>query len=114
MDHMNAIAMASAEAQRAAQDLLMDWFAGEDRGLCGFAWVTITPEHKGNTKAGREERKKLREMGFELDWTGKRFEWWNPSGLGVQNVDCKYAGAARAARVLERYGFNAIAHQRLD
>ena len=66
---------------------------GGDRYACGFAWVTIYPEHKGNTKAGKAERKVLKELGFRLDWTGKSFQLWNPSQSGVQNIDIKEAGA---------------------
>ena len=114
MDHMTVVAKAAEEAFVAAKSCLDDLFHGCDRGMCGFAWVNIRPKHKGNTKLGKEERKVLREMGFELDWTGKEFQWWNPSGLGVQNVDCKYVGAKAAAKVLYEAGFDAYASSRLD
>jgi hypothetical protein len=87
---------------------------GGDRYACGFAWVTIYPNHKGNTKAGRAERQTLAEMGFRKDWTGKAYELWNPSGHPCQNVDTKEAGARAAAEVLKRYGFRAYAGSRLD
>ena len=87
---------------------------GGDRYACGFAWVTIYPEHKGNTKAGKEERKLLEEIGFRKDWTGKAYEYWNPSKWGGQNVDVKEAGARAAADVLRKYGFKAYAGSRLD
>jgi len=87
---------------------------GGDRYACGFAWVNITPRHKGNTKAGRAERVGIRELGFELDWTGKSFQLWNPSGHSCQNIDTKEAGARAAAEVLRRYGFSAHAGSRLD
>ena len=87
---------------------------GGDRWACGFAWVTIQPEHKGNTKLGKAERERIRSLGFELDWTGKTFQMWNPSGHPCQNVDTKEAGAAAAARVLKGHGFNAYAGSRLD
>ena len=87
---------------------------GGDRYACGFAWVTITPQHKGNTKLGKAERVRIRDMGFELDWTGRTFQLWNPSQHGAQNVDVKEAGAYAAAQVLRKYGFNASAGSRLD
>lgn len=87
---------------------------GGDRFACGFAWVTIHPKHKGNTRAGRAEIKILKELGFRRDWTGKAYEFWNPSQWGGQNVDVKEAGARAAADVLRKYGFTAYAGSRLD
>jgi hypothetical protein len=87
---------------------------GGDRYACGFAWVTIYPEHKGNTTAGRAERKVIEAMGFRKDYTGKAYEYWNPSKWGGQNVDVKEAGARAAANVLRKYGFKAYAGSRLD
>lgn len=87
---------------------------GGDRYACGFAWVTITPEHRGNTKLGRAERVTLEALGFRKDWTGKAYELWNPSRHPCQNVDTKEAGAQAAAEVLRRYGFRAYAGSRLD
>ena len=107
-------AEAQQAAYEAATDLLFKWYDGEDQGACGFAWVNVRPEHKGNTKAGKSERAILRRMGFELDWTGKEFQWWNPSSLGVQNVDSKHAGAVACVKVLKEYGFKAYAGSRLD
>ncbi len=96
------------------QKYLDDHYGGKDEGPCGFAWVTIKPKHKGNTKLGREERKTIRALGFKLDWTEKAFELWNPADLGVQNVESKYAGARAAAVMLTDLGFNATARDRLD
>jgi hypothetical protein len=60
---------------------------GEDRGACGFAWVTLWPEHKGNTKLGKAERRGFEALGARKDWTGKAWMVWNPSGYPVQNID---------------------------
>jgi hypothetical protein len=87
---------------------------GGDRYACGYAWVTIYPGHKGNTTAGRAERKVIEAMGFRKDYTGKAYEYWNPSKWGGQNVDVKEAGARAAANVLRKYGFKAYAGSRLD
>lgn len=102
------------QAHGVAMDFLNKNFGGKDSYACGFAWVTIYPEHKGNTKAGRAERKLLEEMGFRKDYTGKAYEFWNPSQWPGQNIDVKEAGARAAADVLRKYGFNAYAGSRLD
>lgn len=112
--HLHVMQKALESAKTEALARLYAWFDGEDRGMCGFAWVNVKPKHKGNTKAGKEERHILREMGFELDWTGKEFQFWNPSQLNVQNVDCKRQGAVAAAEVLRQHGFDAYAGSRLD
>lgn len=101
-------------AKEAADKFFQEKLNGVDAYACGFAWVTIYPEHKGNSKAGKAERVVIREMGFELDWTGKAFQMWNPSGHMCQNVDTKEAGAVAAANVLKKYGFKAYAGSRLD
>ena len=62
---------------------------GGDGMACGFAWTTVYPTHKGNTRQGREERKILAALGLRKDWTGKAYEVWNPSGSPVQNIDIK-------------------------
>ena len=102
------------EAHIAAEKFFQARLGGQDRGACGFAWVTVYPEHKGNTKAGKAERKVLEQMGFRKDWTGKAYELWNPSRHGAQNIDTKEAGAIAAANVLKKHGFNAYAASRLD
>ena len=100
-------------AARAAADQMFAHVGG-DLGACGFAWVTVYPKHKGNTKLGRAERVVLRDLGFELDWTGKSFQVWNPSQHSCQNIDTKEAGARAAAAVLKQHGFAASADSRLD
>ncbi len=101
-------------AKDASAEYFQKYLNGEDQYACGFAWVTAYPKFKGNTKDGKAERKVLRELGFKLDWTGKTFEFWNPSGFGGQNVDTKEAGARAAAEVLRREGIDAYAGSRLD
>ncbi len=108
-----AAAMKTA-ASNAANSYFIEHYQGVDQGACGFAWVNIIPQHKGNTKLGKAERKVYRAMGFELDYTGKMFMMWNPSQLGCQNVDVKEAGARAAAEVLSDAGVEAYAASRLD
>lgn len=103
-----------ASAVVATDKYIQKHLGGEDKYACGFAWVTVTPKHKGNTKLGREERKIIRALGLELDWTGKTFQWWNPSSTHFQNVDCKEEGARAAARILNAFGLDAHAASRLD
>ncbi len=117
-DTLTAPKMISTQARQAAFAAADRYFKQELNGIdqfaCGFAWVTITPEHKGNTKLGRAERQVLEEMGFSKDWTGKSYQLWNPSGYACQNVDTLSAGAAAAAQVFKSWGFAASAGSRLD
>ena len=102
------------KAAAATQEFLNRHFGGRDGGACGFAWVTIYPKHKGNTKLGKQERLVLKALGARQDWTGKTYEVWNPSKNSCQSVDAKSAGAVVAAAVLKQHGFNASAADRLD
>ena len=103
-----------AAAKSAAQEVADRYFGGKDGGACGFAWVTVYPEHKGNTKQGKIERKLLESMGFSKDWTGKGYQIWDPAKWPGQSIDVKSAGAVAAAKVLQKYGFRAYAGDRLD
>jgi hypothetical protein len=104
----NIIAEAQAEARVAADRFFQDKLKGQDAYACGFAWVNIHGI-KGNTKLG----KALKEAGIKQDYT-KAFSMWNPSGHPCQNVDTKEAGAEAAAKVFQKYGFQAYAGSRLD
>lgn len=107
-------------ASEAAYDYVNAWTAktgGNTYGepmYCGFAWVTVYPQHKGNTKLGKAERKVLESLGMRKDWTGKAYELWNPSGWAGQSMDVKEAGASAAAAVLKQYGFTAYMGSRAD
>jgi hypothetical protein len=102
------VAEACREAQTAGELFFQTKLGGRDQFACGFAWVNIYGV-KGNTKLG----KALKEAGVRQDYT-KAFSIWNPSGLPVQNIDCKEAGAEAAAKVFQKYGFQAYAGSRLD
>lgn len=102
------VAEACSAASDAAQLYFQTKLGGRDQYACGFAWVNICGI-KGNTKLGR----RLKEAGVRQDYT-KAFQLWNPSGLPVQNIDCKEAGANAAAQVLQKYGFQAFVGSRLD
>ena len=101
-------------AQTAARELADRYYGGRDGGACGFAWVTVYPEYKGNTRQGKTERKILESMGFRKDWTGKGYQVWDPAKWPGQSIDVKSAGAVAAAKVLQKYGFKAYAGDRLD
>lgn len=101
-------------AHDAADAFFKDVMKGEDRGACGFAWVTIVPEYKGNTRLGKAERRDLEALGARKDWTGKTWMIWNPADYPVQNIDTLEAGARAAAKVLTDAGLKAYAQSRLD
>ena len=102
-------------AAKAASDDMFKRFGSTDQiGACGFAWVTIKPTNKGNTKLGKAERKVLAELGFGQDWSGKAYEIWNPSDYHGQNIDIKEAGADALASYLKALGLTAYAGSRLD
>ena len=103
-----------ATAFAAADKFFMNTMNGEDAGACGFAWVTVYPEHKGNTKLGKAERAVLKSLGFDKDWTGKAYQMWNPSKYATQNIDTLEAGAQAAAQLLQQHGYKAYAGSRLD
>ncbi len=105
---------ATQAARNAAGDYLVEKLGGEDNFPCGFAWVTVVPENKGNTKLGKAERVLLEGIGFSKDWTGKAYQIWNPSKVNVQNVDVKEAGAQAYADVMKAAGFRASVGSRLD
>lgn len=104
----NIVAEAKEAARIAAEKFLQEKLGGQDQYSCGFAWTDILGV-KGNTKLG----KMLKAAGVKQNYS-KAFSIWNPSGLGVQNIDTKEAGAEAAARVFEKYGFSAYAGSRLD
>ena len=113
--NINAIRNEMVTAAKAASDTMFKRFGSTDQiGACGFAWVTVRPANKGNTKLGKAERMVLKDLGFRQDWTGKAYQLWDPAGYGGQNIDIKEASAAAAAAVLKKYGFNAYADSRLD
>ena len=100
------------EAKDAAYAAALKYFhevlGGQDRMACGFAWVDIYGV-KGNTKLGRA----LAAEGIRKSYS-KSLQMWNPSQFGCQNIDTLEAGAAAAAAVFKRYGFEAYAGSRLD
>lgn len=82
-------------------------------GVCGFAWINVYPEFKGNTKLGKEERKVLEQLGFSKDWeNNKRFYLWVRDFN--QSLQKKEAYARAYAKVLSANGVTASPMSRID
>ena len=119
-DNTLLVDTAKKAAEQAQAKFLAEWTAntgGNEYGepmYCGFAWVTITPEHKGNTRLGKLERRVIEAMGFRKDWTGKAYQLWNCTGYAGQSMDVKEAGAQAYAEVLRAAGFKAYMGSRAD
>ncbi len=100
-------------ATLAADKCFKEQLNGVDNYPCGFAWASIYTfagnKIRGNSKLG----KALKANGIEQDYS-RTFQIWNPSGVQVQNVDVKEAGARAFAEVFTKYGFKAYADSRLD
>ena len=120
IDTQTITAQAEQACRKAQQQFLDNWVnttGGNSYGepvYCGFAWVTVYPEHKGNTRDGKAERAVLAQMGFRKDWTGKAYELWNPTGYAGQSMDVKEVGAQAYAEVLRGAGFKAYMGSRAD
>ena len=120
LDTTTLTQQARTAASTAQQNFLDYWnhdTGGNEYGepmYCGFAWVTVTPEHKGNTRLGKQERRVLESMDFKKDWTGKAWQLWNPTGYNGQSMDVKEAGATAYAKVLRDAGFKAYMGSRAD
>jgi len=120
IDTQTITAQAEQACRKAQQQFLDNWVnttGGNTYGepvYCGFAWVTVYPEHKGNTRLGKAERAVLAQMGFRKDWTGKAYELWNPTGYAGQSMDVKEVGAQAYAEVLRGAGFKAYMGSRAD
>ena len=99
---------AKAAAYLASKQFFQEKLHGVDQYSCGFAWVDIFGV-RSNSKIG----KALAFGGFRKSYT-KSLQLWNPSAMGVQNIDTLEAGAEAAAKVFENYGFRAYAGSRLD
>ena len=82
-------------------------------GVCGFAWINVYPEFKGNTKLGKEERKVLERLDFSKDWeNNKRYYLWVRDFN--QSMQKKEVYARAYAKVLSANGITASAVSRID
>lgn len=82
-------------------------------GVCGFAWTYVYPEHKGNTKLGKQERKVLEALGFEQDCCNpKKYTLWISDF--DQSMQKKEAYARAFADILSSFGIRAGSQSRMD
>ena len=81
-------------------------------GVCGFAWINVYPEFKGNTKLGKEERKVLEAAGFSKNEYEKNYQRWVSEFN--QSMQKKEAFARAFSKVLRENGINASAASRID
>lgn len=81
-------------------------------GVCGFAWVDIYPANKGNTRAGKEERKVLESFGFRKNDYAKTYQKW--ISIYNQSMQKKEAYARAFAEVLRENGLKAYCGSRMD
>jgi hypothetical protein len=84
-----------------------------ESGACGFAWISVYPEFKGNTRLGKQERAVLEEFEFEQDYCNKaKYTRW-VSEFG-QSLERKTAYANAAAAVFAAAGIRAFGQSRID
>lgn len=105
---------AQAAAQKASVYYLTETLGGKDNYPCGFAWLNVYKINGEKIRSNSKVGKGLALCGITKNAYEGTMQWWNPSNLPVQNVDCKYAGARAAAAVFAKYGFDAVAGQRWD
>jgi hypothetical protein len=81
-------------------------------GVCGFAWVDVYPVNKGNTRAGKEERKILENFGFRKNDYEKSYQLWISEF--DQSMQKKETYARAFAEVLRANGIKAYSGSRMD
>jgi hypothetical protein len=81
-------------------------------GVCGFAWVDVYPQHKGNTRLGKQERKILEILGFRKNDYAKTYQKW--ISAYNQSMQKKEAYARAYADILRANGMKAYSGSRLD
>lgn len=81
-------------------------------GVCGFAWCSVRPANKGNTRLGKEERLVLEAAGFRKNDYEKTYQLWISDYN--QSMQKKEAYADAYAKVLYENGINAYSGSRMD
>lgn len=81
-------------------------------GVCGFAWVTIYPQHKGNTRLGKDERYVLERCGFRKDYDKPSYS--RSISDYNQSMQKKEIHARAYAEVLRQNGLKAQGVSRID
>jgi hypothetical protein len=81
-------------------------------GVCGFAWVDVYPEYKGNTRLGKEERRILEANGFKKKFEGSAYYKWVSDYN--QSMQKKEVYARAFAEILRENAIKAYSGSRLD
>ena len=81
-------------------------------GVCGFAWVNVYPQYKGNTRLGKEERKVLEMAGFRKNDYEKTYQLW--ISAFNQSMQKKETYARAYAEVLRENGLKSYSGSRMD
>ena len=81
-------------------------------GICGFAWVSVYPANKGNTRLGKDERRALEAVGFRNNDYEKSYQLWISNFN--QSMQKKEAYADAYAKVLRGHGIRAYSGSRMD
>lgn len=81
-------------------------------GVCGFSWVSVKPENKGNTRLGKAERAALEAAGFRKNDYEKCYQLWISDFN--QSMQKKEAYADAFAKVLRENGIRAYSGSRMD
>ena len=81
-------------------------------GVCGFAWVSVYPANKGNTKLGKEERKLLETAGFRKNDYDRCHQLW--VSAYNQSMQKKEAYAIAFSKILNENGITSYASSRMD
>ena len=79
---------------------------------CGFAWVSVKPANKGNTRLGKDERRALEAVGFRKNYYEKSYQLWISNFN--QSMQKKEAYADAYAKVLRGHGIRAYSGSRMD
>jgi len=79
---------------------------------CGFAWVSVKPENKGNTRLGKQERRALEAAGFRKNDYEKTYQLWISDFN--QSMQKKETYADAYAKLLRDNGVRAYSGSRMD
>lgn len=106
MQNVKVIAeQVQALATDAALFYINNELGGKDCPLCGFAWVVVIAQHRGNSRVGRLERAILEELGFEKS-EGRSYTLFSPGHAYVQNADANLEAAKAAASHIRSVAIN--------
>tara|TARA_B100000768_G_scaffold50555_1_gene49364 strand:- start:956 stop:1330 length:375 start_codon:yes stop_codon:yes gene_type:complete len=112
-EHLDDIKKAIEDARFGAEALAVVKYGDLDPAdTCGFAWVSLTPDFKGNTKIGKRERKVFEALGARKDWTERRWQIWCPTN--TQSINIKELVCDHICEHLRPFGFTAHTGSNVD